>query len=197
MADDDKSGATQDDDQQNDQSDDKNQQGDDLDKVEGLGDAGKEVIRKERERAANASKALKDTEKLLRDTSKRLKDLEDKDKSDAQKLVDERDALREKVAALAVKAREANGREAVRSAAAKLGADAKRLDVIWKIVRSDLAYGDDDEPSNLTEVLSALKSDHPEEFKPIVGKGDGGAGNNGNPKDDPNAALRRAAGRSG
>jgi len=197
MADQDKADATSADDQQNDQSTDQNQQGDDLDKVEGLGDAGKEAIRKERERATNAEKARKDLDKQLRDANKRLKDIEDRDKTETQKIADERDALKERVETLAKKAREANGRESVRSAALKLGADAKRVDVIWKIVRSDLAYGDDDEPSNLTEVLSALKSEHPEEFKVITGKGDGGAGNNGKPKDDPNAALRRAAGRSG
>lgn len=196
MADDTNPGATQGDDQtQADQQ--QNQQADDLDQIQGLGDAGKEAIRKERERAANAEKARKDLDKQLRDANKRLKDIEDAGKSEAQKIADERDALRDRVDALAKKAREANGREAVRGAALKLGADAKRVDVIWKIVRSDLAYGDDDEPSNLNDVLNALKSEHPEEFKVSPGKGDGGAGNNGKPKDDPNAALRRAAGRSG
>lgn len=196
MADDTKPGATQGDDQNDDQQDDNNQQNDDI-QIEGLGDAGKEVIRKEREARAVAEKSRKDAEKQLRDVSKRLKDLEDAGKSETQKVIDERDALKEKVAALATKAREANGREAVRTQALKMGADPKRLDVIWKIVRSDVAYDDEDEPNNANDVLAALKADHPEEFKPVVGKGDGGAGNNGKPKDDPNAALRRALGRTG
>lgn len=195
MSDNQNADATSADDQQNSQSND--QQSNDIEQIEGLGDKGKAALQKERERSSNAEKARKEMEKANRDLAKRLKDIEDRDKTETQKIADERDALKERVETLAKKAREANGRESVRSAALKLGADAKRLDVIWKIVRSDLAYGDDDEPSNLTEVLSALKSEHPEEFKVITGKGDGGAGNNGKPKDDPNAALRKAAGRSG
>lgn len=178
----------------------------DIDDNKDLGDAGKKAMKAEREarRTAEAAsvaadKALKAAEKELRAIQKRLKDLEDADLSESQKVAKERDDLAERVKGLATKAREANGREAVRGAALKLGADAKRLDVIWKIVRSDVAYDDEDEPNNVQAVLAALKADHPEEFKPVIGKGDGGAGGGGKPKqgDFMRAAYQNSRGSGG
>lgn len=60
---------------------------------DGLSDAGRAAIRKERAAAREATKRANELEG-------RLKELEDRDKTDAQKLVDERDALKTQVPSL-------------------------------------------------------------------------------------------------
>jgi hypothetical protein len=181
MSDDTKPGATQGDDQQDDQND--QHQHDDLDKVDGLGDAGKEAIRKERERAASAEKARRDADKQIRDLSKRLKDFEDKDKTEIEKATGERDEALKTVAEYRDKYRKLSAAEVVRTEAIRLGADPRRVDRIVRMVRPDLEFDDDgDEPTNVKTLLAELRKTDDDLFKPVVGKGDGGAGNNGKPK---------------
>ncbi len=125
----------------------------------------KAVVEKER---AAAKKATADA-KAVRDE---LAKLQNAGKSDAERLAAERDALAAKVEALAVKARSANGREAVRSAAKAAGAHDQ--DLIYRLAKSDIEYDDDDEPTNVTELIDTLKRAHPDLFKAKPGKADAG-----------------------
>lgn len=197
MSDNTKSDATSDD-TQNDKTDDQtDKQDDDADQIEGLGEAGKVALRKEREARAVAEKSRKDTEKQLRDAAKRLKDFEDAGKSELEKATGERDTWKESATDYRDKYRKANAAEQIRSKALELGADPKRVDRIVRLVRPDVAFGDDsDDPTNVDALVAGLKKSDADLFAVAVGKADGGAGGGGKPKDDPNAGLRRAFGRT-
>jgi len=193
MADDTKPGATQGNDDQTDNTDDTTNQDDDLDKVQGLGDQGKEAIRKEREARAAAEKSRKETEKQLRETAKRLKDFEDKDKSEAEKLAGERDTWQKSATDYRDKYRKAAAAEVIRSEAVKAGADPRRVDRIVRLVRPDLAFDKDgDDPTNVETLIRDLKKSDADLFAPVnPGKGDGGAGGGGKPKPGGATAVLR------
>lgn len=136
----------------------------------GAGDGLKTALEKERE-------ARKTAEKTLRDKAKRLAELEDAGKTEAEKLAAERDTYKESSTSYRAKYRDVHAREVVRTEALQLGADPKRVDRIVKMVRPDLAFDDgDDTPTNVKQLLSELKKTDDDLFRPVVGKGDAGAG---------------------
>lgn len=87
----------------------------------------------------------------------------------------DRDSLR------AVK-RDGESREAVRSAAKRLGATDDSVNAIYRMVKTDIEFDDEGKATNLADILAEAKQIAPQLFKPIVGKGDGGAGAHGKAK---------------
>jgi hypothetical protein len=77
--------------------------------------------------------------------------------------------------------------------------DAGKAPKFFKMYRDDIDLDDKGKPTNLKDVVKALKTDFPELFKPPVrGGGDGGSGNGSDGKaidGDMNTTLRRMAGR--
>ncbi len=153
--------------------------------LEGL----KSALRKERE----DRKAL---EKQHADAAKRLKEIEDKDKSETEKLT-------ARVAELEKELGEANGKvesvtigTAITEAAQAAGAI--RPDVVAKLIdRSEVKRDDDGKPTNLKDLLAAATKSYPELFQAHGGRGSANGGNTGGAGDDDdmNARIRRAAGR--
>jgi len=167
------------------------ERGDDQE-LEGLGDRGKEALRREREAARKAEAARRQAEKELKQLRQRLAELENANKSEAERVVAERDSLKTEVEQLRAQVRAWRGREAVRAAARRMGADDKRLDLIVRAVKADLQFDDDGEPVNVDDLLNELKDTDPSLFKPIVPRVDGGSGTTTKPKQGKNDWLRQA-----
>lgn len=197
MGDKSKPGATPSDDQTDDQTDDQQDRQDRQDRtddvqIDGLGDAGKEAIRREREAARKADESRKAIERDLRAAQKRLKEFEDADKSESEKLAGERDTWQKSATDYRDRYRRVNAAELIRTKALDLGADPRRVDRIVRMVRPDVEYGDDgDDPTNVDALVTALKKSDADLFAPVVGKGDGGAGGSGKPKQGTATAILR------
>lgn len=131
--------------------------------------------------------------KRAKDLEKRLADLENSGKSESEKLAARLEALEKDNQSKAAAIRERDARDAVRDAAKKAGAGDP--DIVYRFLRADLEYDDDGSVTNLAAVIKDAKEIAPQLFKPITGKGDGGAGNGTQPKNnDMNATIRRMAG---
>lgn len=155
---------------------------------DGLTDAGRAAIARERE----AAKAAKAEAKDYRD---RLKALEEKDLPEAERTAKERDTLRSDNERLTNELRQERLTNAVVMAASRLGfadpADAVRL--------IDVEYDDDDKPKDVDTKLAALLQSKPylkSTMARASGSGDGG--NTGAPTTaaDFNTDIRRAAGKA-
>ena len=118
-------------------------------------------------------------------------------KSDADKLAAEREAWQQRIEALTAKTRAAHGKDAVQQAAKSAGAP--DADLIYRLVKSDIAYDDDsDEPSNVEELIAGCRKDFPDLFKTQPAKADsGGEGARGKPAKGTtmNDWIRQQAGR--
>ncbi len=131
------------------------------------------ALNKERE----ASKKAQAGEKAAR---LELEKLGNSGKSDLDKIAAEREAWQRKVDTLTAKARTANGKEAVRNAAKEAGAP--DTDLIYRLVRSDISFDDDDEPDNVADLIAGARKEFPDLFKVKPGKVDsGGDGAKGKP----------------
>lgn len=137
-------------------------------------------------------------DRLTRAKTKWDKDAEDARKKAAEKELPEIDQLRKQLERLesekndlASKTREADGREAVRGVAKKLGASEDTLNAIYRMVKNDIEFDDAGDPNNVNALLTEAKQIAPQLFRPSVGKGDGGAGSNG--KAIPDSDFMRAA----
>lgn len=151
----------------------------------------KNALAAERESAKTATKEL-------RALQARLQTLEDKEKTDLERITGERDTLKADYDKTIGELRAERAERLVTSAASK--ANAIRPDAIYRLVSSDLVYGDDGRPSNTDAVMTQAKKDFPELFRAGAGSGDGGRGNGELPKDGNaamNQMIRQAAGRSG
>ena len=126
----------------------------------------KSALQKERDARKTAVKAQKDLQR-------ELDALKGKDQSDGQKLT----AAEERAQNAEQRLREATGRTAVLDAASK--AIATNLNAVYAMVRDDLEFDDEGEPTNVDDVLAQLKTDEPDLFKHSKGRGDGGSGNDG------------------
>lgn len=116
--------------------------------------------------------------------------------TDAEKAAAERDAAKARADKYVATVRTANGREAVRSAAKEAGAPDP--DLIYRLVKADIDFDDDDEPTNVDRLVMDIKKEYPDQFKVKPGKADaGGEGAKGAPKKgaDMNAWIRAQAGR--
>jgi hypothetical protein len=168
-------------DKQDDQSDDKHQQDD----TSGL----RSALDKERD-------ARKVADKELKAAQKRLADLEDRDKSELEKVTGERDRLIKDLEAREARLRTLTASEKVHAAATH--ANAIEPAAVFKLVRDDLTFDDDGQPTNVAEVVADAKKQYPAMFQAASGSGDGGRGNNGKTNvDGPatiNQLLRQATG---
>lgn len=129
-------------------------------------------------------------DRLTRAKSKWDKDAETAAAAKAEKELPEIERLRKQLERLeseknelAAKTREADGREAVRTVAKRLGATEDSLNAVYRMVKSDIEFDDEGKPKGIDALLAEAKQIAPQLFKPTVGKGDGGAGNNGKAKD--------------
>lgn len=147
----------------------------------------KTALQKERD-------ARKAAEKREKDLSKRLSDLENAGRSESDKVAAERDAAQARADRLAATVRTANGREATRSAAKDAGAPDP--DLVYRLIKADIDFDDDDEPTNIDRLLLDAKKEFPDLFKVKPGKADtGGESAKGQPtgKQDMNSWIRQSA----
>lgn len=141
-----------------------------------------------------AQKVIRETRKEAADHRTKLQKFEDRDKSELQKAQDAvAAAAKERDEALtALRAERAE--RVVIAAASK--ANAIRPDAVVRLVRDDIAYGDDGQPTNVDAVIVKAKKDYPELFRAAAGGADSGAGGTTPPALDMNARIRQAAGRT-
>jgi hypothetical protein len=172
-------------DKHDDQTDDQ-QQNQQQDDTAGL----KSALDKERD-------ARKVADKELKAAQKRLADLEDRDKSELEKVTGERDRLIKDLEAREARLRILTASEKV--AAAATHANAIEPAAVFKLVRDDLTFDDDGQPTNVADVVADAKKQYPAMFQAASGSGDGGRGNNGKTNVDAPAAfnqlIRQAAGK--
>lgn len=152
--------------------------------VEGL----KSALEKERE-------ARKTAEKTAKDLDKRLKDIETSGKSESEKLAARLEALEKDNLDKGAKLRARDAEDATRKAAKTAGAP--DTDIVFRVIKSDIEYDSDGEPTNIKALIDDLKTTTPHLFKPAATRVDGGAGNGAKPNkgDEMNALIRRSAGR--
>ncbi len=132
-----------------------------------LKDAGKKALESERTARRAAEKSLKALES-------RIAEFENRDKSDTERLTAERDRLAKDLEAREAKLRDVNARGVVTDAATKAGAISPSA--VFALVRGDLEYDADGEPTNVDAVIAAAKKDEPKLFPGAPGKADAGAG---------------------
>lgn len=173
------------------------QQGDG-DQGGGDGDAGAsgadrlKALEDERDKARTESKWV---DKLLKDAQRELAALKNAGKSEEETREAALKALETRAETAERQARDANGRSAVTTAASK--ANAIDAAVIFPLIRDQLDFNDDGEPTNVEEAIAAAKKRHPALFRASSGSGDGGKRGDGNDAAlDINQALRRTAGRT-
>lgn len=134
-------------------------------------------------------------EELDRLIKKRV-DRATKDANDKAQLSKEQLLEKERDDALAL-VRDRDLKDDFNAAATTAGLDASKSSKIFKMYRDDIDLDDKGRPTNLKDVVKAIKTDFPELFKPPVkGGGDGGQGNGSDGKavdGDMNATLRNMA----
>lgn len=127
-------------------------------------DALKAALKAERE-------ARRKFEREFKATSARLTEYEMAQKSDLERLVAERDGLREELASERARVRSIRTEAAVRDAAEAAGSINARL--VWRLVKDDLEVDETGAVVNLAEAIAQAKQDAPQLFGP-GGKADGG-----------------------
>lgn len=158
---------------------------------EGKGDddvAGlKSALDSERTKAKTAARELKTAQQelnRLKNAGKTDEEKRDADLTEAQRRAD---AAETRLKTLA-------GRAAVTDAASKVHAISPKA--VFALVKDDLTYDDDGEPTNVAAVIAEARKSDPELFRASGGSGDGGTrGKSVTDANDINAAIRRVAGR--
>lgn len=188
---------------QNDQTDDQDEQDDSSQQSGGgNGGGGKSKTTSDidwtNEEARNAyinRIAAREARKATQATERRLR--EDQEREDAIKRGDEKklreDAERERDAAR-TELRTTRAESAVIKAAVRAGSDDP--DLVFKAVRDDLEFGDDGKPTNVSDLVSALKKERPRLFGGGTDRrsgADGGKGGESAGGDDMNQIIRRMA----
>lgn len=115
--------------------------------------------------------ARKRFEREFKQVSGRLTEYENANKSDLEKLVSERDTLREELSREQARVRSIRTEAAVRDAAESAGSINARL--VWRLVKDDLEVDETGTVVNLAEAIAQAKADAPQLFGP-GGKADGG-----------------------
>lgn len=149
-----------------------------------LSTAGEEISPAVTEAADGGAEALKAALKAERDARRKyerefkqaaakLSEYEESQKSDLEKLVAERDRLRELAAEQQAQLRRTQTEAAVRDAAEAAGARNGRL--VWKLVKDDLEVDDAGSVANLAAAIAQARKDAPELFGP-AGRSDAGKG---------------------
>lgn len=133
----------------------------------GLLEAGRNLLKTERD-------ARKNAERDLAALQRRIEEIEGKDKSDVERLTGERDKLAKDAESAIQRAREKAGKASVFEAARK--ANAVSANAVYALVRDQLDFDDDDEPTNADVLIAAAKKAEPSLFQATAGSGDGGKG---------------------
>ena len=166
---------------QTDQTTDATTEGDDL------GDKGHAALKAERD-------ARKKAERDLKALRARLDDLENAGKSEDEKRAAALKAAEDRATAAESRYRAAIGRAAVTEAASKAGAISSKA--VYALIRDDIDFDDDGEPTNIDALVAAAKKDEPGLFRAAAGSGDGGKGGTSPTGTDMNALIRAKAGRT-
>lgn len=170
-------GGAGDDDAGGDDSDDGSSDSDDDGDDDDLGDKGQKALKAERERADKAEKAARTARRELKALNDRLAVLEAAGKPDAERQAADAKRLQDERDAAVGRAREKAGRAALIDAATKAGA--RNPDAIYRSLRADLEYDEDDEPVNVADLVETARKDEPERFRPKRGGTDAAEGNRG------------------
>lgn len=115
-------------------------------------------------------KSVGDLKRQVRDLTKKLDEADGKGKSEMDKLSDRLESIIGRL-------KERGGRDAVRDAATKAGSP--KPDLVYRLVRADLAFDDDGEPTNVDDLIRELKGEDPDLFKKPAGSADAGKGRGG------------------
>lgn len=133
------------------------------DSVDGL----KAALRRERE-------ARRKFEKDLKSLQSRMQEIEATTKEDFERLISERDELRELSKVQQEQIRSTAVQTSVREAAEAAGA--RNAKAVWKMVKDDIVVdGEKGDIKNLAEVLAAARAEAPEMFGAGGGKSDAGS----------------------
>jgi hypothetical protein len=124
---------------------------------------------------------------------KKVEDYENANRTDLEKRDLAVKAAEERATALETKLRDMSARSAVTEAATKANAISSRA--VFALIRSDLEFDDDGEPTNVDALIKAAIKDEPSLFKAAAGSGDGGVGSGTTGKQDLNALFRAGLGR--
>ena len=140
---------------------------------EQLGEAGIKALEKERERAKNAEKRAKDLERELKDLKAARAGEDDAKLTELERAGKERDKWRSDFETLegSLKKERVNARAL--EAAGKLGAIEPAA--VANLLSADKVEWDDElQPTNVDELIAAVKKDYPRLFSAAPGKGNGG-----------------------
>ena len=137
-----------------------------VDAADGGAEALKAALKAERD-------ARRKYEREFKAASARLGEFEMAQKSDLERLIAERDSLKELTAAQEAQLRRTLTETAVRDAAEGAGARNGRL--VWKLVKDDLEVSETGEVTNLADAIAQARKDAPELFGPS-GRSDAGKG---------------------
>lgn len=136
-------------------------------------------------------KAARDAGKQLKTALEELNQIKNAGKSDEEKRDADLKAALAKAEAAETKLRDANARSAVTDAATKANAISPRA--VFALIKSDLEFDDDGEPTNVDALLKAAMKDEPSLFRAANGSGDGGKGGAAHQANDINSLLRSMA----
>lgn len=146
-----------------------------------LGDKGRQAIQRERE-------ARKAAEKARADLEKRVKAFEDAQKTEAQRQQDALEAAEQRANTFEQRYRGVVTRSAVAEEATKAGAIS--TNAVYALIRDDITFSDDGEPTNVTKLIAKARDDEPQLFRASGGSGDGGKGNGTTTKQSLNDLIR-------
>lgn len=149
----------------------------------------------DKDRALNTIRTIRASEaaykKQAAEAQKRLKELEDRDKSEVERLTAERNELLEKVNQHEKAAKDRVTREAFQSEAQRAGA--LKPDALFRLAEG-LEIDDDGQPTNTKTVIKSLRDAYPELFNNSDADGSAGRGRAVKPS-SMNELIRRSRGR--
>ena len=137
---------------------------------EGEGDEGADELSGLKSALEKERKAARDATRQLRDIQKKLDDIENAGKPESEKLVRERDDAIQRAEAAEQRIRSANARTAVYEA---VGTAASPR-AVFALIKDDLEFDEDDQPTNVDELIAREKKADPGLFRAAAGRGDGG-----------------------
>ena len=147
----------------------------------------KNALKAERTKAKNADRDLKAIRTELDTIKNAGKSEEERRDADLKTAQTRADAAEQRL-------QTANARVAVTDAATK--ANATSIKAVFALVRDDLEFDDEGEPTNVAELIATARKDEPTLFRASSGSGDGGKGANDRSspeKQDLNSLFRTLA----
>lgn len=143
----------------------------------------------------SANKLIKDFVKqhgiTVEDLINEYTTLKDGQKTEFQRLEGERDTYRTKAEELEQRYRSAVASSAVKDAASAAGAISPKA--VYALIRDDVEFDDNGEPTNIADLIAQAQQDEPQLFRASGGSGDGGRGGNGHTPSDINSVFRQIA----